>query len=115
MRNTLVILICLALLLALFSPEAGAAAVRGKGRGNVKSYGGNKRRQGGRRIPVKRRRGRTGAVPPPDADVVTDESFGKEEGAVGAAGGLGDLAGLCEILMFDRGESNYSLKFIKNC
>ena len=81
----------------------------------MKSYGGNKRKQGGKRIPVKSRRGRTGAAPPPDADVVTDDSFGKEEGAIGAAGGLGDLAGLCEILMFDRGESNYSLKFIKNC
>ena len=80
----------------------------------MKSYGGNKRRQGGRRIPVKRR-GRTGSAPPPDADVVTDDSFGKEEGAVGAAGALGELAGLCEILMFDRGENTYSLQFIKNC
>ena len=113
MRSTLIILLCFALLLSLFSPKVEAAAIRRIG--NVKSYGGNKSRQGGRRIPVKGRTGRTGAAPPPDADVVTDESFGKEEGAVGAAGGLGELAGLCEVLMFDRGESNYSLKFIKNC
>merc|ERR1719483_1928448 len=99
MRSTLIILFCLALLLSLFSPEVETAAIRGRGR----------------RIPVNRRRGRTGAAPPPDADMVTDDSFGKEEGAVGAAGGLGELAGLCEVLMFDRGESNYSLKFIKNC
>ena len=49
-------------------------------------------------------------------NVVTDEDFEKEDsGAVEAAGALGDLAGICEILMFDRGEGTYSLKFIKNC
>ena len=46
---------------------------------------------------------------------MTDDTFGNDEGAVGAAGALGDLAGVCEILMFDRGEGSYSLKFIKNC
>ena len=81
----------------------------------MKSYRRNSRRQGGRRIPVQRRKGRTGTAPPPDADVVTDDSTGKDEGAAAAAGALGGLAGICEILMFDRGEGTYSLKFIKNC
>merc|ERR1740128_660721 len=120
MRSTLVILLCLALSLSIFSLEVDTAVVRGRGRGrggaNVKGYGGNRKRQGGRRIPMQRRKGRTGSTPPPpNADVVTDDSFGKNEGAVGAAGVLGELAGLCEILMFDRGENSYSLKFIKNC
>ena len=38
-----------------------------------------------------------------------------DDGAVGAAGALGDLTGVCEILMFERGKGSYSLKFIKNC
>ena len=54
----------------------------------------------------------TDDTPVNDAD---DDLPGKDEGAVGAAGALGDLAGICEILMFDRGEGSYSLKFIKNC
>ena len=122
MRRSLVLLLCVALLLSLLAPEVEGAAIRGRGRrrggGKVKSYRRNSRRQGGRRIPVQRRKGRTGAAPPPDADVVTDDSTGKEEGAAaaaGALGGLGDLAGICEILMFDRGEGTYSLNFIKNC
>ena len=78
-------------------------------------YKRNGKRQGGRRIPVQRRKGRTGAASPSDADVVTDDTFGNDDGAVGAAGALGDFAGACEILMFDRGEGSYSLKFIKNC
>merc|ERR1711892_975692 len=122
MRRSLVLLLCVALLLSLLAPEVEGAAIRGRGRrrggGRVKSYRRNSRRQGGRRIPVQRRKGRTGTAPPPDADVVTDDSgwddTAKDEGAAGAAGALGDLAGLCEILMFDRGEGTYSLKFIKN-
>ena len=73
----------------------------------VGGYKKNGRWQRGRRVPVQRRKGRTGAAP--DADVVTDDTFGNDDGA------LGDLAGVCEILMFDRGEGGYSLKFIKNC
>jgi hypothetical protein len=87
----------------------------GFGGGWVGGYKKNGRRQGGRRIPVQRRKGRTGAAPPPDADVGTDETSGNDDGAVAAAGALGELAGVCEILMFDRGEGGYSLKFIKNC
>ena len=113
------ILLCVALLLSLLSPEVEGAAVRGRGRkrvgGSVGGYRKIARRQGARRVPLKRRKGRTGTAPPPDADVVTDDSAGKDAGAVGALGALGDLAGICEILMFDKGEGSYSLKFIKNC
>merc|ERR1719378_379053 len=113
MKSGLVILLCVALLFSLIDPEVDGAVARGNGGrgGRYNKYG---RRQGARRIPVQRRKGRTGAAPP-DADVVTDDSFADDEGAVGAAGALGDLAGICEILMFDRGEGTYSLKFIKNC
>ena len=117
MKTGLVILLCVALLFSLLAPEVEGAVARGRGRGKVGRggrYNKNGRRQGARRIPVQRRKGRTGAAPP-DADVVTDNSFADDEGAVGAAGALGDLAGICEILMFDRGEGTYSLKFIKNC
>ena len=34
---------------------------------------------------------------------MTDDTFGKDDEAVGAAGASWDLAGVCEILMFDRG------------
>ena len=120
MRTSLVMILCVALLFSLLSPQVEGAVGRVRGRGGVgrRVVGGRRsgRRQGGRRMQGRRRRGRTGAAPPPDADVVTDEDFEKEdEGAVEAAGALGDLAGICEILMFDRGEGSYSLKFIKNC
>merc|ERR1712106_935447 len=116
MKSCLVILLCVVLIFSLLSPEVEGAVVRGRKRGGrVGGYKRKSRGQGGRRTPVQRRRGRTGAAPPPDADVVTDDSVAKDEGAVGAAGAFGDLAGICEILMFDRGEGTYSLKFIKNC
>merc|ERR1719168_341957 len=105
MKSGLLILLCVALLFSLLAPEVDGAVARGRGGGRYNKYG---RRQGARRIPVQRREGRTGAAPP-DADVVTDDSFADDEGAVGAAGALGDLAGICEILMFDRGEGTYSL------
>ena len=115
MKSGLVVLLCVALLFSLLAPEVEGAVARRRGKvGRVGRYNKNGRRQGARRIPVQRRKGRTGAAPP-DADVVTDDSFADDEGAVGAAGALGDLAGICEILMFDRGEGTYSLKFIKNC
>ena len=119
------ILLCVALIFSLLSPEVEGAAVRGKGRkrgGKVGGYKRNGRRQAGRKIPIRKRKGRWS-----DTDVATDDSAGneadvaaaepatKDAGAIGAAGALGDLTGICEILMFDKGEGGYSLKFIKNC
>ena len=73
------ILLCVALILSLLSPGVEGAVVRGnkrgRGGGRVGGYKRNGKRQGGRRIPVQRRKGRTGAAPPPDADVVTDDTF----------------------------------------
>ena len=51
-----------------------------------------------------RRGGRNGDIP--DADVVTDM-------ADPATGG-GEGGEVCEVLMFDRGDGTYSLKFVKN-
>jgi hypothetical protein len=119
MRNTLVILLCVALIFSLLSPEVEGAVVRGNKRAGVVNRRRSGQKQEGRKIPIRRRKGRWS-----DADEETDDTTGngaaivddgKDEGAVGAAGALGDLAGICEILMFDRGEGSYSLKFIKNC
>ena len=117
------ILLCVALIFSLLSPEVEGAVVRGrKSGGRVGGYKRNRRGQTGRKIPIRKRKGRWS-----DTDVVTDDSAGneadvaaaepatKDAGAIGAAGALGDLAGICEILMFDKGEGGYSLKFIKNC
>ena len=69
------ILLCVALIFSLLSPEVEGAVVRvnrmGKGGGRVGGYNRNGKRQGGRRLPVQRRKGRTGLAPPPDDDVVT--------------------------------------------
>merc|ERR1711962_125274 len=47
-----------------------------------------------------RRRGRQDEIP--EADVVSDD------------GGSGDGGDVCEVLMFDRGDGTYSLKFVQN-
>ena len=86
------ILLSVALILFLLSPELEGTVVRANRRGKVgRKVGGykkNGRRQGGRRVPVQRRKGRTGRALPSDADFMTDESFGNDDGAVGAAGAL---------------------------
>merc|ERR1719317_550463 len=112
MKTSLVMILCVALLFSLLSPQVEGAVGRGRRSG---------RRQGGRKTSLRRRKGRwndedvsaennANGVAPPEAEADT-----KDAGAVEAAGALGDLAGICEILMFDRGEGSYSLKFIKNC
>ena len=35
-------------------------------------------------------------------------------GALDAAAAAGEDAGVCEVIMFDRGEGTYSLKFVQN-
>ena len=125
MKTSLVMILCVALLFSLLSPQVEGAVGRVRGRGGVgrRVVGGRRsgRRQGGRKTSLRRRKGRwndedvsaennENGVAPPEAEADT-----KDAGAVEAAGALGDLAGICEILMFDRGEGSYSLKFIKNC
>ena len=122
------IILCVALLFSLLSPQVEGAVGRGggRGRGGVgrRVVGGRRsgRRQGGRRRTLRKRKGRWNDEDV-SADAATengvalpeDEADTKDAGAVEAAGALGDLGGICEILMFDRGEGTYSLKFIKNC
>merc|ERR1712106_1289872 len=100
MRTSLVILLCMALIFSLLSPEVEGAVVRGRKRGGrVGGYRRTSRRQTGRKIPIRKRKGRWS-----DTDVGTDDSAGNEAdvaaaepatmdaGAIGAAGALGDLA-----------------------
>merc|ERR1712059_90737 len=56
-----------------------------------------------------RRGGRTEDIP--DADVIEDD-YPAADAGLGAAGGEG--GDICEVLMFDRGDGTYSLKFIQN-
>jgi hypothetical protein len=113
MRSSLVILLCVALTLSLLSPEVEGGVVRGNRRAGVINRRKSGQKQRGRKIPIRRRKGRWS-----DADVESDDSTGndaetadagKAEGAVGAAGALGDLAGICEILTGGRGLTASSL------
>ena len=90
--------------------KRGRAGGRGAGvrsklsRGRKSSRKSKKTRRGKKKG---RRGGRTEDYP--DADVVTDDTAAASDPA--SAGGEGDV---CEVLMFDRGDGTYSLKFIQN-
>merc|ERR1712088_563707 len=113
----------LAIILVILTPEAESKSIRphrgalarramgmGGGRGirakmaNRKSKkggrGGRKRSKKARRGKNGRRRGRQDEIP--EADVVSDD------------GGSRDGGDVCEVLMFDRGDGTYSLKFVQN-
>merc|ERR1719445_801037 len=128
-NRSLLSILLLALLISLMLPEADCWGVRGRAvakrrqAGNVRrsqSSGQRQRRPARRPKRINRRRGSKSweESPPPDADVVNDDGSAPSDpeapGAVEAAGAAGDLAGVCEVLMFDRGEGTYSLKFIQN-
>merc|ERR1712059_82957 len=66
---------------------------------------GNRKGKYSRRGKHGRRGGRNGDIP--DADVITDETSAADPGTEGGED-------VCEVLMFDRGDGTYSLKFIKN-
>ena len=83
--------------------QAGARGVRAKLARRAGKRGGKKARKS-RRGKKGRRRGRQDELP--EADVVTDDAA---EGS--GAGGEGEV---CEVLMFDRGDGTYSLKFVQN-
>merc|ERR1712066_401436 len=112
----------LAIVLLLVIPEAESKSIRphrgalarramgmGGGRGirakmanrrSKKGGRGRKRSRKARRGKNGRRRGRQDEIP--EADVVSDD------------GGSGDGGDVCEVLMFDRGDGTYSLKFVQN-
>jgi len=118
---TLVLLLVLSLIIPeveskSIRPHRGALARAGRGgagRGiRAKLQRSKKGRRGGKKSKKSRRgrngkrRGRTdGEIP--DADVVTDD-------AAADPAAEGEDGEVCEVLMFDRGDGTYSLKFIQN-
>merc|ERR1712038_717343 len=114
----------LAIILVILTPEAESKSIRphrgalarramgmGGGRGIRAKMANRKSKKGGRGRNRKRsrkarrgkngrRRGRQDEIP--EADVVSDD------------GGSGDGGDVCEVLMFDRGDGTYSLKFVQN-
>ena len=128
----------LALLISLLAPEVEGASKRGnRGRAlanrgaGVRSRGlqgrlgrlkGGKKGKGrgrkGRRRARKVKRRRTGrweeGDPPMDAAPLEDNAAAADPGALDAAAAAGEDAGVCEVIMFDRGEGTYSLKFVQN-
>merc|ERR1711971_1044078 len=77
-------------------PHRGALARRAMGMGGGRGMRSKKARRGKNG----RRRGRQDEIP--EADVVSDDA------------GSGDGGDVCEVLMFDRGDGTYSLKFVQN-
>merc|ERR1711892_991725 len=103
--------------LSLLLPEADCWGVRGRAlanrrtarKGPVRSSQGQRTRKQARR-PLRR----TGKEDyPSDADAATIDGSAPAD-TVAPSSGEGDAGGLCEVLMFDRGEGTYSLQFIKN-
>merc|ERR1712038_179928 len=103
----------LAIILVILTPEAESKSIRphrgalarramgmGGGRGIRAKMANRKRSRKARRGKNGRRRGRQDEIP--EADVVSDD------------GGSGDGGDVCEVLMFDRGDGTYSLKFVQN-
>ena len=120
----------LVLLVSLLLPEADCWGVRGralaKGRlarkGAVRASQPARKQRPAQRKPkrINRRRGsKSWEEAPPESDVAYNDGSAPSDPladapAVEAAGAAGDLAGVCEVLMFDRGECTYSLKFVQN-
>merc|ERR1712203_1290887 len=122
LSSALGLALVLAIVLLLVIPEAESKSIRphrgalarramgmGGGRGirakmanrkSKKGGRGRKRSRKARRGKNGRRRGRQDEIP--EADVVSDD------------GGSGDGGDVCEVLMFDRGDGTYSLKFVQN-
>merc|ERR1712123_96673 len=124
MKNFLVVLFSVILIISLIFPETDAWGARGRAAVALasNSKGGNKKAGASKARKVRRlnkkRGGKTwDAAPSDDTDVVYDDyepAASEDSAVVEAAGTAGDLAGVCEVLMFDRGEGTYSLKFIQN-
>jgi hypothetical protein len=118
------LLLVLTLVLSLLLPEVDAAPGRrralgrrqGQGRGrNLRAkLAGRRKGQGGKRRRRQRRlkRRRTGRWE--EGDPPMDPEAAASEPALEAAGAVGEEAGVCEVIMFDRGEGTYSIQFIQN-
>merc|ERR1711890_151775 len=109
------LLLLLVLVLSLVIPDVESRSLRphrgpiarrglGRGRNGVRARMANRGRNSRKGRRGGRRGGRNGDIP--DADVVTDMA---DPGTGGGEGGE-----VCEVLMFDRGDGTYSLKFVQN-
>ena len=135
-KRGIALALILALLISLLAPEVEGAPKRGgRGRalanrgagvrsrglqgrlGRLKGGKRGKRGRKGRRRARKVKRRRTGrweeGDPPMDAAPLEDDAAA-DTGALDAAAAAGEEAGVCEVIMFDRGEGTYSLKFVQN-
>ena len=135
-KRGIALALILALLISLLAPEVEGAPKRGgRGRalanrgagvrsrglqgrlGRLKGGKRGKRGRKGRRRARKVKRRRTGrweeGDPPMDVAPLEDDAAA-DPGALDAAAAAGEEAGVCEVIMFDRGEGTYSLKFVQN-
>merc|ERR1712243_39559 len=116
----------LILILSLLSPDTEAATVRGEkavgarrsagSRTNARANIGKKRGRGGRRKGRRFKKSRNGRGEEGDMamDGAVEEEAADDSGAMEAAEVAGDIADVCEVIVFDRGEGTYSLKFVQN-
>merc|ERR1711892_1533084 len=127
--NSVLSLFLLVLLVSLLLPEADCWGVRGRAlanrrtarKGRVRSSQGQRQRPPQRKPKrINRRRGsKSWEEAPPESDVAYNDGSApsdplQDAPTLDAAGASGDLAGVCEVLMFNRGEGTYSLKFVQN-
>merc|ERR1711892_288228 len=125
--NSVLSLLLMVLLVSLLLPEVDCWGVRGRAlanrrtakKGLVRSSQGQGPTQKKPKRINRRRGSKSWEEAPPESDsAYNDESAPsdplQDAPALEAAGAAGDLAGVCEILMFDRGEGTYSLKFVQN-
>merc|ERR1711892_189003 len=122
--NSVLSVFLLVLLVSLLLPEADCWGVRGRALANRRTAGKIpvrssqvQRQRPPQRKPkrINRRRGsKAWEEAPPESDVAYNDGSApsdplQDAPALEAAGAAGDLAGVCEVLMFDRGEGTYSL------
>merc|ERR1712123_544500 len=125
--NSVLSMFLLVLLVSLLLPEADCWGVRGRAlanrriasKGPVRSSQGQRPPQRKPKIINRRRGSKAWEEAPPESDVAYNDGSApsdplQDAPALEAAGAAGDLAGVCEVLMFDRGEGTYSLKFVQN-
>merc|ERR1711892_39993 len=125
--NSVLYLFLLVILASLLLPEADCWGVRGRAlanrriarKGPVRSSQGQRPPQRKPKRINKRRGSKSWEEAPPESEVAYNDGSApsdplQDAPALEAAGSAGDLAGVCEVLMFDRGEGTYSLKFVQN-
>merc|ERR1711962_237363 len=110
----------LILLLSLLCPDTEAATVRGRkavgsrrspgSRTNARANFGKKRGRGGSRKGRRFKKSRNGRWEEGDMAMdaaVEEDAAADDSGAMEAAEVAGDIADVCEVIVFDRGEGTY--------